>query len=84
VPFRVRIDGKPVLQPKGKAASAECWDISTTRFASPSAGAGNLFAWTVLARDLPDGEHRLQIVPDFTGAAKGADLRIESICSAGR
>lgn len=84
VPFRVWIDGAPVSQPKSKAADPYLWNISTAGFATPSAGAGNLLAWTVLARDLKDGEHTLKIVPDFSGAAPGADLRIESLCSAGQ
>jgi lysophospholipase L1-like esterase len=84
VPFRVWIDGEPVSQPNSKAADPYLWNISTAGFATPSTGAGNLFAWTVLARDLKDGEHTLKIVPDFSGAAPGADLRFESLCSAGQ
>jgi lysophospholipase L1-like esterase len=83
-PFRVWIDGKPVPQPGSKAGDPCLWSIDNARFASPAAGAGNLFAWTVLADRLADGEHTLKIAPDFTGAHAQAELRIESICSAGR
>ena len=83
-PFRVWIDGQPVPQPGSKAADPMLWNIDTRAFASPSAGAGNLFAWTVLARELPDGEHTLKIEPDFSAASPEARLRIESLCSAGR
>lgn len=83
-PFRVWIDGKPVGPPKSKADDPFLWNIGTSGYATGAAGAGNLFAWTVLSRDLADGEHSLKIVPDFSGAAPGAELRIESLCSAGR
>ncbi|AHF93112.1 hydrolase GDSL [Opitutaceae bacterium TAV5] len=83
-PFRVWIDGKPLPQPGSRAADPYLWNISTARFGSPAAGAANLFAWTLLTRALPDGEHVLKIAPDFTGAAPGAELRIESVCAAGR
>lgn len=83
-PFRVWIDGEPVARPRSKAADPFLWDISTAPFATESAGAANLFAWTLLADDLKDGAHTLKIVPDFSSARPGADLRFESICSAGR
>lgn len=84
-PFRVWIDGKPVPQPYSKAKDPCLWNIDNTRFSSPSSGAGNLFAWTVLSdAHLADGRHTLKIAPDFTNAHPNAELRIESICSAGR
>lgn len=82
--FRVWIDGKPIPQGGSKASDPELWNIDTRRYASPEAGAGNLFAWTTLAKDLADGEHTLKIEPVFTEAVPLAELRIESICSAGR
>jgi hypothetical protein len=78
-PFRVWIDGKPVAQPGSKAADPLIWNIDSTRFGS---NAANLFAWTVLAKNLKDGEHTLKIAPEFTAA--DSQLRIESICAAGR
>jgi hypothetical protein len=78
-PFRVWIDGEPVPQPGSKAADPLLWNIDSTPFGS---NAGNLFAWTVLAKDLKEGEHTLKIAPEFTAA--DSQLRIESICAAGR
>lgn len=84
VPFRVWIDGLPVAQPKSKADDPFLWNISTASFATDASGAANLFAWTLLAADLKDGSHTLKIAPDFSVARPGADLRLESVCSAGR
>ncbi|MDF3058517.1 MAG: hydrolase [Rariglobus sp.] len=83
-PFRVWIDDRPIPQPASKAPDPHLWNIDTSRFASPEAGAGNLFAWTLLAKNLADGGHTLRIEPVFTDAAPNAELRIESLCSAGR
>lgn len=84
-PIRVWIDGQPVLPPKGMKGSAEdLWKLDTTRFAPPKKGSGNLFLWQALAKGLPDGEHTLWIEPVFDGESKDAQLRIESVCSAGR
>lgn len=83
-PFRVWIDGRPVAQPKSKSPDPFLWNISTAPFATDAAGAGNLFAWTILATDLADGSHTLKIAPDFSTAHPDADFRLESICSAGR
>lgn len=82
-PFRIWIDGQPVAQPGNKASDPYLWNISTARFGSPASGAANLFTWTVLAKGIADGEHSLKIVPDFSNAQPGAELRIESVCSAG-
>jgi lysophospholipase L1-like esterase len=83
-PFRVWIDGAPVPQHNSQAADPFLWNINTMVFDSARSRAGCLFAWTMITKKLPDGEHTLRIVPDFTNAAEGAELRIESICSAGR
>lgn len=83
-PFRVWIDGKPVARPNSTAEDPFLWKIDTARYGTPAAGAGNLFAWTVLAENLADGDHTLKIEPDFTQAQPKAELRIESVCSAGR
>jgi lysophospholipase L1-like esterase len=83
-PFRAWIDGKPILPKTPKEGSGNLWSVNTARFASTTAGAGRLFLWIPLANDLPDGEHVLRIEPDFTNAHPEAELRIESVCSAGR
>lgn len=83
-PFRVWIDGQPVAQPKSKSPDPFLWNISTAPFATQAVGAGNLFAWTILATDLADGPHTLKIAPDFSAAHPDSDFRLESICSAGR
>lgn len=82
-PFRVWIDGEPICQIKGSSSST-LWRIDTAGFAPSMAGTGRLFAWTPLATDLRDGDHVLRVEPDFSGALPEAELRIESICSAGR
>jgi len=84
-PIRVWIDGKPIPAPKNVKGSADdLWKLDTSRFAPPKKGSGNLFLWQTLARGLADGEHTLWIEPVFDGTDKDAQLRIESICSAGR
>lgn len=81
--IKIWIDGKPVQAPKAKDGDYD-WPTSTVRFAPPKKGSGNLFNWQLIARDLPDGKHTLRIEPVWEGADKDAELRIESICSAGR
>ena len=84
-PIRVWIDGQPVPAPKGAKGSADdLWKLDTSRFAPPKKGSGNLFLWQSLAKGLPDGEHSLWIEPVFDGDSKDAQLRIESVCSAGQ
>jgi len=75
----VLIDGKNILQPKAKPDQGNFWNIAV---APPSAG--NLFAWTLLANNLSDGEHTLRIVPRLKGGDPKEQLKIESVCSAGR
>lgn len=82
-PIKVWINGKPVAPPK--AADGDfLWKLDTTRFAPAKKGSGNLFLWQPLAKGLPDGEHTLRIEPVWESADKDAELRIESVCSAGR
>jgi len=78
--FRVLIDGKSVLyQENAKAEPTESWPANTKRF-----GGGRLFFWRVLSEKLRPGKHALEIQPVFEeGAAKG-QLRIESVCAAGK
>lgn len=73
VPFRVWIDGKPVLN-----NGSEYWEKNTARF-----GGSRLFFWQVFKHDLAPGSHTLKIQPLFLNSDKKGDLRIESICSAG-
>ena len=82
-PIKVWIDGAPVQPPKAKEGDF-LWKLNTTRFAPPKKGTGNLFIWQPLAKDLSDGKHTLRIEPIWDGADEDAELRIESICSAGR
>jgi hypothetical protein len=82
-PVKIWIDGKPIPAPAAKEGDF-LWPMNTSRFAPPRKGSGNLFLWQVLARDLPDGKHKLRIEPVWEGADNDAELRIESICSAGR
>lgn len=82
-PVRVWIDGQPVRPPKA-AGGDFLWKLDTTRFTHPKKGTGNLFMWQPFAKDLPDGEHTLRIEPVWEGADKDAELRIESVCSAGK
>ena len=84
-PIRVWIDGKPVPASKNaKGEADDLWKLDTSRFAPPKKGSGNLFLWQPLARGLPDGEHTLWIEPVFDGTSQDSQLRIESVCSAGR
>jgi hypothetical protein len=82
VPFRVWIDGQPVARPNTK--DNFLWKIDTSAFGPDKPGSGQLFAWTLLASDLKDGDHVLRIEPIFEGANSESELRIESVCSAGR
>lgn len=82
-PIKVWIDGKPVQAPGAKEGDF-LWTLDTSRFAPAKDGTGNLFLWQPLAGMLPDGKHTLRIEPVWAGADKEAELRIESICSAGR
>ncbi|MBX3742006.1 MAG: SGNH/GDSL hydrolase family protein [Akkermansiaceae bacterium] len=82
-PVRIWIDGQPVLPPQSKDGDP-LWRLDTSRFAPPKKGSGNLFMWQPIAKDLPDGKHTLRIEPVWDGADPDAELRIESICSAGR
>jgi len=91
VPFKAWIDGNPVAVPAPKPKKDEAplppnyvWDTSTVRFSPPKAGSGILFSWIVLAKGLADGEHTLKIEPIFEGADPKANLRIESVGSAGK
>ena len=77
--FEVLIDGKSIPQPRAKPDQGNFWNIG---IAPPSAG--NLFAWTQLANNLSDGEHTLRIVPRLKGGDPKEQLKIESVCSAGR
>jgi lysophospholipase L1-like esterase len=81
--MRVWIDGQPIAPPKAKEGDF-LWPMDTSRFAPPKKGSGNLFGWTLLSKDLADGKHTLRIEPVWEGADKDAELRIESVCSAGR
>jgi lysophospholipase L1-like esterase len=82
-PFRIWIDGKPLPPANPQTDSPDLWDISTARISSPTAGPGHLFNWTLLADDLAEGGHTLRIEPDFSRAHPQAQLRLESVCSAG-
>jgi hypothetical protein len=76
VPFRVYVDGQLI-----ESGGSEFWEKSTARFSS--SGSGNLFSWTVLAKDLTPGKHTLKIDPLFLASDKEGSLHIESICTAG-
>ena len=84
VPFRVSIDGQPVAAPKAKPEDENIWRTDSSKMSPPKAGSGILFSWVLLSKNLPDGEHTLRIEPIFEGADPKAELRIESVCSAGR
>ena len=81
--IKIWIDGVPVQAPKTEPGDT-LWPTSTARFAPPKKGSGNLFNWQLISRELTDGKHTLRIEPVWEGADKDAELRIESICSAGR
>jgi len=74
--FRIFIDGKAVLPPKGSPKDA--WEVHTRPF-----GGGRLFFWRVLSRDLPPGRHILRIEPILPSTATKGQLRIASVCEAG-
>ncbi|MGE9291297.1 MAG: SGNH/GDSL hydrolase family protein [Puniceicoccales bacterium] len=80
--IEVYIDGERIQPPKAKEGEY-AWPMGTDRFAPPSSNASNLFFWKKLAANLEDGPHTLKIVPLWEGADPNAELRIESICSAG-
>ena len=77
--FRVKIDGQPLLHRKGKSEMSDIWTNDTAAM-----GGGNLFSWIELSDTLRPGRHRIEIEPVFDGASMEGELRIESICSAGR
>ena len=81
-PVKVWIDGKAIPDPGAKEKNF-VWRLDTSRFAPPKQGTGNLFMWQIVASDLADGKHTLRIEPVWEGE-ENAELRIESICSAGR
>ena len=82
-PVKIWIDGKPIQAPQAKEGDF-IWPLSTSRFAPPKNGSGNLFLWQPVAQGLADGKHTLRIEPVWEGTDKDSELRIESICSAGR
>ena len=82
-PVKVWIDGRPIQVPKAKEGDF-LWPLDTAKFSPPQKGSGNLFLWQSFAKNLPDGRHTLRIEPVWEGADKDAELRIESVCSAGR
>ncbi len=82
-PVRIWIDGQPVQPPQPKEGDF-LWRLDTSRFSPPKKGSGNLFMWQAISKDLPEGKHTLRIEPVWDGADLDAELRIESICSAGR
>lgn len=81
--IKIWIDGKPIQAPKA-AEGDFLWHINTAQFSPPQNGSGNLFIHLQIAKNLPDGKHVLRIEPVWEGADKSAELRIESILSAGR
>lgn len=81
--IRVWIDGRPISSPVA-CRSDFLWPTDTSEFAPPKKGSGNLFGWHLLAKELPDGNHTLRIEPIWEDASNDAELRIESVCSAGR
>ena len=80
---KIWIDGKPLQMPKA-AEGDYLWPMSTAKFSPPKKGSGNLFLWQLISNELTDGKHTLRIEPIWEGADKDAELRIESICFAGR
>ncbi len=81
--IKIWIDGQPVQAPKTEPGDY-LWPTSTARFSPPKKGSGNLFNWQLISRELTDGKHTVRIEPVWEGADKDAELRIESICFAGR
>ncbi len=82
-PIKVWIDGNPIQAPKASVGDY-LWPLDSSRFAPAKKGSGNLFLWQSLSRDLADGKHTLRIEPAWEGTHQDAELRIESICFAGR
>jgi lysophospholipase L1-like esterase len=83
-PMRVFIDGQLVPPPAKQYGEGELWTLNTTKFAPPRKGSGALFNWTVLARGLAEGKHTLRLEPVWEGADPDAQIRVESVCSAGK
>lgn len=81
--IRVWIDDQPV-GPRGAKGKDNLWSLNTAKISPAKKGMGNLFLWLPLASGLGDGKHRLRIEPVWEGTSEGAELRLESICSAGR
>ena len=78
--IQVLVDGQVVkYQANPKAAPRDTWPFSTKPF-----GQGRLFIWRVIAADLPPGRHTVEIRPVFGPEGTKGQLRIESICVAGR
>lgn len=76
VPFKVLIDGKPVMyHPNPKVPASETWTWGMK--------VGRLFAWRELANSLTPGKHTLEIQPVFVAEKPKGQLRIESVCVAG-
>lgn len=99
LPFKVRIDGEPVLHRASPAAApTEIWSWDTKKM-----GSGRLLTWKVIASSLPAGKHVIEIEPVIDSPAEAAkntatnpatkpaaavrvvlrQLRIESVCAAG-
>ncbi len=87
VPFKAWIDGEPIAVPSRKGAKNPepqyVWQTNTSKMVPAQAGTGNLFSWILLSKDLKPGKHILRIEPIWEEADKNAELRIESVCSAG-
>ena len=78
--FKAAVDGKPLLyQPNPKAKPTEIWP-----FNPPGTGTGRLLVWRQLSDSLPPGQHTLVLEPIFADAQAKGQLRIESICVAGK
>ncbi|WP_269523262.1 SGNH/GDSL hydrolase family protein [Coraliomargarita parva] len=80
---KIWIDGELVLPPNAKKDQTT-WHMASDRFAPVKKGSGRLFIWNLIADDLEDGPHTLKIEPVWDGADDSAELRIESICYAGK
>jgi hypothetical protein len=78
--FHATVDGKPQLyRPNSQAAASEVWN-----FRPPGAQDGRLFVWRVLSDDLSPGRHSLVLTPIIPKDSTTGQLRIESICVAGK
>ncbi len=80
---KIWIDGQPVPARDSKDGGTR-WHMASDRFAPAQKGSGNLFIWQLISNTLTDGKHTLRIEPVWEGAHEDAELRIESICFAGR